>query len=264
MDKLLKNKKALMIIGAILLVLVIVVAVSYMHKHGGLPGESATDELPVIIDVTDPPDRTDNAGTVTGAAPTELPADSTPGAKPATPTNGAQATQKPSDPAPTAQPTKTPAPTKTPTPKPTKTPTPKPTKTPTPKPTATPKPTPTAAAIDPDGVYTSKNDVALYIHTYGKLPKNYITKTEAQNIYGWSGNGNDKLEKYAPGKTIGGDKFGNREGLLPKKSGRQYYECDIDTMGKVRGTKRIVYSNDGLIYYTDDHYESYTLLYGNP
>ncbi|MBO7407268.1 MAG: hypothetical protein J6V14_06515 [Clostridia bacterium] len=118
--------------------------------------------------------------------------------------------------------------------------------------------------MDPDGVYTSKNDVALYIHTYGKLPKNYITKTEAQNVYGWSGNGNDKLENYAPGKTIGGDKFGNREGLLPKKSGRQYYECDIDTMGKVRGTKRIVYSNDGLIYYTEDHYESYTLLYGNP
>ncbi|MBR7062782.1 MAG: ribonuclease [Clostridia bacterium] len=118
--------------------------------------------------------------------------------------------------------------------------------------------------IDRDGVYTSKDDVALYIHTYGTLPKNYITKSEAQNVYGWSGNGSDKLEKYAPGKTIGGDKFGNREKLLPTKSGRQYYECDIDTMGKARGVKRIVYSNDGLIYYTEDHYEHFTLLYGKP
>ena len=63
--------------------------------------------------------------------------------------------------------------------------------------------------------------------------------------------------------AIGGDKFGNREGLLPKKNGRQYYECDIDTVGKSsRGAKRIVFSDDGLIYYTDDHYESFTLLYG--
>ncbi|MBQ1523252.1 MAG: ribonuclease, partial [Erysipelotrichaceae bacterium] len=61
----------------------------------------------------------------------------------------------------------------------------------------------------------------------------------------------------------GGDSFANREGLLPKKSGRSYYECDIDTLGKKsRGDKRIIYSNDGLVYYTDDHYESFTLLYG--
>ena len=65
------------------------------------------------------------------------------------------------------------------------------------------------------------------------------------------------------GYYIGGDKFGNREGRLPKKSGRQYYECDIDTDGKSsRGAKRIIYSNDGLIYYTEDHYEHFTLLYG--
>ena len=66
----------------------------------------------------------------------------------------------------------------------------------------------------------------------------------------------------APGMSIGGDRFGNREGLLPTKKGRKYYECDIDFDGGYRNGKRIVYSNDGLIYYTGDHYESFQLLYG--
>ena len=62
---------------------------------------------------------------------------------------------------------------------------------------------------------------------------------------------------------IGGDRFGNYEGLLPEKDGRTYYECDIDTLGaETRGVKRIVYSSDGFIYYTEDHYESFELLYG--
>jgi guanyl-specific ribonuclease Sa len=113
--------------------------------------------------------------------------------------------------------------------------------------------------IDEYGTYTSKEDVALYIHTYRKLPPNFITKNEARDL-GWQGGG---LEDYAPGKCIGGDYFGNFEGLLPEKDGREYTECDIDTLGKSsRGAKRIVFSNDGLIYYTDDHYESFTLLYG--
>ena len=113
--------------------------------------------------------------------------------------------------------------------------------------------------IDEDGAYTSKEDVALYLHTYGRLPSNFITKSQAEKL-GWSGGG---LEKIASGKCIGGDRFGNYEGLLPKKSGRTYTECDIDTLGKSsRGAKRIVFSNDGLIYYTEDHYESFTLLYG--
>lgn len=114
------------------------------------------------------------------------------------------------------------------------------------------------AQIDEDGEYTSKEDVALYIYTYNKLPKNYITKKEAKKL-GWEGG---KLEPYAPGKSIGGDRFGNYEGLLPEEEGRSYTECDIDTKGKSRGAKRIVFSNDGLVYYTDDHYESFTLLYG--
>lgn len=114
-------------------------------------------------------------------------------------------------------------------------------------------------AIDEDGVYTTKDDVALYLHTYGHLPSNFITKKEAEKL-GWSGG---SLEPYAPGKCIGGSHFGNYEGILPKKDGRSYTECDIDTLGAdKRGAKRIVFSNDGLIYYTEDHYETFELLYG--
>jgi hypothetical protein len=127
----------------------------------------------------------------------------------------------------------------------------------------TQKPQPTEAKLDENGKYYSKDDVALYIQTYGRLPSNFITKDAAKDL-GWSGNGNDPVEKYAPGKVIGGDRFGNYEGLLPKKSGRTYTECDIDTKGTVRGVKRIVFSNDGLIYYTGDHYEHFELLYGKP
>lgn len=107
-------------------------------------------------------------------------------------------------------------------------------------------------------MYTKRDDVALYIHLYDHLPSNFITKNEARKL-GWEGG---SLERYAPGKCIGGDRFGNYEGALPNKKGRYYTECDIDTLGaKKRGAKRIVFSNDGLIYYTSDHYETFTLLY---
>ena len=115
--------------------------------------------------------------------------------------------------------------------------------------------------IAEDGVYDSKEEVALYILSYAHLPDNYITKNEARK-QGWEGG---SLEEYCPGKCIGGDVFQNREGALPKENGRSYRECDIDTLGRSsRGSKRLVYSDDGLIYYTGDHYESFTLLYGNP
>lgn len=118
---------------------------------------------------------------------------------------------------------------------------------------------PKAETLPQDGVFTSKEDVALYLFTYGKLPGNFITKTEARAL-GWSGG---PLKEYAPGKCIGGDCFGNYEGALPEKDGRTYCECDIDTLGaSSRGAKRIVFSNDGLIYYTADHYETFRLLYG--
>ena len=96
--------------------------------------------------------------------------------------------------------------------------------------------------ISADGVYTTKEDVALYIHTYGCLPQNFMTKEEARAL-GWESGG---LDDYAPGMCIGGDYFGNYEGLLPED--RDYTECEIDTLGKnSRGAKRIVFSDDGLI-----------------
>lgn len=116
-----------------------------------------------------------------------------------------------------------------------------------------------AETLDVDGSYTRKEDVAAYIHAYEKLPKNFITKKEAKKL-GWNGG---SLEAYAPGKSIGGDHFGNYEGALPDEPGLSYTECDIDTMGAdSRGAKRIVYSSKGDIYYTDDHYKTFTLLYG--
>ncbi len=108
-----------------------------------------------------------------------------------------------------------------------------------------------------DGTYTTKEDVALYLHLYGELPQNFITKKEARAL-GWEGG---SLEPYAPGKCIGGSYFGNNEELLPLD--REYKECDINTLGaKKRGAERLVYSDDGLIYYTPDHYETFELLYG--
>ena len=113
------------------------------------------------------------------------------------------------------------------------------------------------ATLREDGQYSSKSEVGLYLYLYGKLPSNYITKKEAESL-GWvSKEGN--LWEVAPGMSIGGDKFGNYEGILPE--GKKYYECDIDYQGGYRGDKRIVYSTDGYIYYTEDHYESFEQLY---
>ena len=114
--------------------------------------------------------------------------------------------------------------------------------------------------ISEDGTYTSKEDVSAYLHEYGHLPSNFITKKEAKKL-GWVSN-EGNLDEVAPGMSIGGDYFGNYEGLLPEADGREYYECDIDFDGTYRNAKRIVFSNDGLIYYTEDHYESFELLYG--
>ncbi len=115
------------------------------------------------------------------------------------------------------------------------------------------------AAVDKQGVYTRKEDVALYLKTYGHLPGNFITKVQARAL-GWTGG---DLRPYAQQACIGGDRFGNYEGLLPDKKGRIWYECDIDTLGRGnRGARRIVYSSDGLIYYTEDHYASFVQLFG--
>lgn len=113
--------------------------------------------------------------------------------------------------------------------------------------------------VKEDGTYTSKEEVSVYIHTYGHLPSNYITKNEAKDL-GWvSSKGN--LDEVAPGKSIGGDRFGNYDKMLPIEEDRIYYECDIDFDGGYRNEKRIIYSDDGLIFYTGDHYETFEQLY---
>lgn len=113
--------------------------------------------------------------------------------------------------------------------------------------------------LEENGFYTTPEDVALFIHTYHRLPDNFITKGEAQEL-GWD-NSRGNLWEVTDTLSIGGDRFGNREGLLPEASGRIWYECDVNYFGGYRGPERIVYSNDGLIYYTEDHYESFTKLY---
>lgn len=116
--------------------------------------------------------------------------------------------------------------------------------------------------IDPNGTYNSKEDVALYIHLHGCLPRNYVTKSYAKDTLDCSPS---RVEDYWPDGAIGGDTFGNREGRLPSAPGRTWTECDINTWGKYsRGAERIVFSNDGLVYYTADHYETFELLYGDP
>ena len=117
-----------------------------------------------------------------------------------------------------------------------------------------------SAAVTEDGAYTTKNEVAAYLNTYGHLPDNFITKKEAKAL-GWN-NKAGNLGEVAPGKSIGGDHYGNYEGSLPEKKGRKYYECDINGDGGYRGAERLIYSNDGLIYYTGDHYKTFELLYG--
>lgn len=123
---------------------------------------------------------------------------------------------------------------------------------------ASPSSRPEGTFIDPVGNYYDPEHVVLYIHIYGHLPLNYITKSEAREL-GWSGG---SVEPYSAGGAIGGDIFTNREGTLPKADGRIYYECDLYTNGQSkRGAYRLVFSNDGLYFYTDDHYDTFTELY---
>ena len=118
--------------------------------------------------------------------------------------------------------------------------------------TATPKATATAI-IEPQAIVNY-----LAAHN-GELPDNFLTKKEAE-VLGWDSSRN-YLSDVAPGKSIGGDRFGNYEGLLPKASGRQYHEADCYYTGGKRNAYRLVYSTDGLYFYTEDHYESFEQMY---
>ena len=116
-----------------------------------------------------------------------------------------------------------------------------------------------SASVAEDGTYTSKVEVAAYIHAYGHLPSNFISKTKARAA-GWdSAEGN--LDEVCPGKSIGGSEYYNDDGKLPEAGGRTWTECDIDYAGGYRGAERIIFSNDGLVYYTGDHYQTFERLY---
>ena len=106
--------------------------------------------------------------------------------------------------------------------------------------------------VEEDGWYSTMEEVAVYLTLYEKLPGNFISKYDAENL-GW-----DNRDKVAPGCSIGGNRFGNYEGLLPEAKGRKYTECDINYDGGYRNGERIVFSNDGLIFYTSDHYQTFT------
>ncbi|MDQ8748235.1 ribonuclease [Elizabethkingia miricola] len=103
---------------------------------------------------------------------------------------------------------------------------------------------------------TNEDVVVDYVKKNKKLPNYYVTKSAAQKA-GWvASKGN--LCTVLPGKAIGGDVFGNREGLLPKKTNRTYYEADLNYNCRNRNADRLIMSNDGLVYVTKDHYQTFT------
>ena len=116
-------------------------------------------------------------------------------------------------------------------------------------------------AVEESGQYTTKDSVAAYLCKFDKLPSNYISQNEGQALYESKTGNTFSKWNFNPwtilGVMIGGDSFGNKEGLLPKGS---YHEADVDYSAKNRGTKRLVYESDCVIYYTADHYESFTKL----
>jgi len=108
-----------------------------------------------------------------------------------------------------------------------------------------------------DGAYTSMEEVSVYLQVFGRLPQNFITKRQAAAL-GWDslvGN----LDEVAPGYSIGGDRFGNYEGKINPMDGNrhEWQECDINYHGGHRNGQRIVFSQYGLIFYTDDHYHTF-------
>lgn len=111
----------------------------------------------------------------------------------------------------------------------------------------------------PDGPIIDPQSIADYIFAYGELPDNFLTKREAQDL-GWDSRYN-YVSDVAPGMSIGGDRFGNYEGALPQVQGRRYFEADCWYTGGKRNAYRVIYSNDGHVWYTEDHYQTFTELF---
>lgn len=129
--------------------------------------------------------------------------------------------------------------------------------------TETPGPTEKGGEVTPtpvpDGPIIDPQSIADYIFAHGELPDNFITKKEAQAL-GWDSSRN-YVGDVAPGKSIGGDRFGNYEGLLPTEKGITYREADCYYTGKKRNAYRIIYSSNGRVWYTEDHYQTFTELF---
>jgi guanyl-specific ribonuclease Sa len=105
------------------------------------------------------------------------------------------------------------------------------------------------------GELTAEDVIINYVRKHGKLPDCYITKNEARN-HGWIASAGNLCD-VLPGRAIGGDRFGNRDRQLPDKEGRQYFEADLNCICGKRGADRLVFSNDGLIFVTHDHYKTF-------
>ena len=116
-------------------------------------------------------------------------------------------------------------------------------------------------AVEESGKYTTRDSVAAYLCKFDKLPGNYVSKDEGQKLYESKTGKTFEKWNFNPwttiGVMIGGDKFGNSEGLSPKGT---YHEADVEYSAKNRGTKRLVYQSDCVIYYTADHYETFSKL----
>ena len=95
----------------------------------------------------------------------------------------------------------------------------------------------------------------IWLKVLGKLPQNYISYQDAIKA-GWKKK-KGNLNKVAPGKMLAKGGYKNRNGHLPEKSGRIWYEADINYKWGYRGKDRILYSNDGLIFVTYDHYKTF-------
>ncbi|MGN7455482.1 ribonuclease domain-containing protein [Paenibacillus pasadenensis] len=106
-----------------------------------------------------------------------------------------------------------------------------------------------------DGADNSFATIIGHLREHGELPEHFLTKAEARKR-GWNAK-SCNLADVLPGASIGGDRFQNREGLLPAKSGRIWREADAEYESGCRNAKRVVYSNDGLYYVTEDHYKSF-------
>lgn len=122
-------------------------------------------------------------------------------------------------------------------------------------------------AVVESGTYTTRDSVAAYLCKFGNLPGNYVGKNEGKKLYEAKGYTFSKWN-FNPwttlGVMIGGDKFDNFASdpdyyheNLPEGN---YHEADVEYSAKNRGTKRLVYQPDCIIYYTADHYETYTRL----